>query len=189
LTVSRDRAHIILGISAIMFFTVHGLYIIFMKSESWGNLLWTCHLGTVLIGIGCIARIATLNAAGLLWLVLGDFMWILYLTGGGELYLTSPLTHVGGLIIGILGARILGIPRFSWIVALVLMAGVQQACRWVTTESDNINLAFKVHEGWETMFPDYTWYVLLLLGISGLTFYSFQVIFRIVLNTKSLVQD
>jgi hypothetical protein len=144
----------VLFLPAVFFYSTHGGYILVTGAPS--NLLWACHLGALVAGFGILFRLPSLNAVGVMWLGLGNIMWLLYLLGKGEFMVTSVLTHVGGLIIGIMGIYQMGMPRFSWVKALAALAALQQLCRWITVEKENVNLAFRVHEGWEKMFPSYS---------------------------------
>ena len=66
---------------------------------------------------------------------------------------TATLTHVGALVIGICGVRLLGLPRGSAWKALAGYLGLWVLTRAVTPASANINLAFHVHPGWEQSLP------------------------------------
>jgi len=172
MTTSSNRKRIALGALAICFYAIHGIIWIFRGVPS--NLLWACHIGSLAVGLGLIFHIARFNAIGVLWLGLGNVMWILYLAGGGTFEVTSPLTHVGGLIIGILSLRDTGFPKRSWLWALIGLAVLQQISRWITVEAENINLAFRVHPGWEGIFPSYGIYLAFLLVMAGLVFFVLE---------------
>ena len=165
-----------LGIAAILFYFIHGGFWIWKGAPD--NLLWICHLGSFSIGAGLLVRRSRPIGVGVVWLGLGNFMWALFLLGGGEFEFTSLLTHVGGLIIGIIGAFQLGMPRFSWLWGLAGLGAVQQLCRWVTSAKENVNLAFRVHEGWETIFPSYAVYFVVLFFFSGVYFWAVESLVR-----------
>ncbi len=74
-------------------------------------------------------------------------MWVLYLLSGEPFIPTSPLTHVLGLAVGLAGARILGFPRHSWVVALAFVAVLMIGCRLFTPRDANVNLAYGPIEG------------------------------------------
>lgn len=161
-----------LGLIAIAFYCIHGCYWIIAGEPS--NLLWACHLGSLFAGLGLMLRIAVLNAVGVLWLGLGNAFWLLYLIGGGDFILSSAGTHIGGIIVGIIGVRLLGLPGMSWLWALAGLALLQFISRHTTVAKENINLAFRVHEGWENIFPVFGIYIAFLLVIATLSFISFQ---------------
>lgn len=128
------------------------------------EVLWACHLGSLLVGIGILTGWPLLNAVGFLWLCVGDAMWALDLASGAALMPTSLLTHLGGLSIGLWGLSRFGMPRHSAWLAILGFAGLQQLCRWVTPAASNVNLAHDVWAGWEEAFPSYLAYEAMLLA-------------------------
>lgn len=110
--------------------------------------IWVCHLSALLVGVALIVGSARMNAAGLLCLTVGFPMWVLYLFSGEPFIWTSPLTHVLGLVLAIIGARALGgIPRYTGLAALIFVAVLMIAARLFTPEDANVNLAFGPMEG------------------------------------------
>ncbi len=174
------RKTTLLGVMAICFYIIHGAYWIFLGVPS--NLLWACHIGSLAVGFGLIGQRPLLNSIGVLWLGLGNIIWYIYLIGGGSFEWTSPLTHVGGIIIGIIGLFKMGIPKKSWIWALMWLAVLQHLSRWITPEKENINLAFRVHEGWESVFPSYAIYLISLFLIAGIVFFTLEKLFGKLVN-------
>lgn len=165
-----------LGILVVVFYLSHAVVNILDGTPA--NLLWACHIGALMVGIGLLLRNSWINAIGVLWLCLGNGMWILYLIGGGDFFFTSALTHVGGLVIGLVGIDYMGIPRFSWLWALILLFGLQHLCRMVTPEHENVNLAFRIHEGWERIFPSYSVYIIFLTTVACAVFVIVEVVLR-----------
>ena len=156
------------GALACAFYAVHaGVHLARGHPE---ELLWACHLGALWVGLGLLLRQPALHAIGFLWLCVGTVLWGIGLAGGGELIPTSLLTHVGGLAVGGLAVWTLGMPRHSWWRALLAFLVLQQLCRWLTPAAANLNLAHAVWPGWETRFPSYLLYQLMLLAIAGASF-------------------
>ncbi|HPN10957.1 MAG TPA: hypothetical protein PLA65_02780 [Spirochaetota bacterium] len=165
---SGGKRRIVLGSAAWAFYAVHAAALLYL-GEWWG-MFWGCHVASILIGFGLLLERPALNAAGVMRLVLGDFMWVLYLAGGGDLYPTSILTHVCALLVGLLGVRMMGVPRHAWALALSMMLALAAITRLATPARENVNLAFRVHEGWEGIFPSYPLYVLMLLSLTAALF-------------------
>jgi len=134
------------------------------------NLLWACHLGTLLVGGGLLFSSAATNAVGVLWLCLGIPLWILDLRAGGELVPTSILTHLGGLAIGAWGVRRLGFPAYAALPAVAGLLALNLVSRQVTPPAENVNLAFAVWHGWEGYFPSHPLYIATLLAGSAVAF-------------------
>ncbi len=148
------------GIMAITFYVAYSVY--FSYFNNFLNMLWICHAACFIVGIGLLCNWPYVNATGFLWLIFGVPMWLLNVFSGEIVFITSIFTHVGGLIISIIGLFLLGIPRYSWLIASVSMAGLYLLTRVITPPELNINLAFSVWKGWEEMFPSYFWYIVML---------------------------
>jgi len=142
------------------------------------NLLWTCHLGCLLVGVAVLAGRPGPCAVGVLWLVLGNILWLINLAGGGEFIFTSQLTHLGGLLVGLWYARRAGFPRGSWLRALAGMTVLHVLSGFITPARENVNLAFRVFDGWEKTFPDFQVYRLFLLAVSAVLFLAVELLLR-----------
>jgi len=157
-----------LGIVAFLCYAIHGAVHVLRGTPY--DLLWGCHIAALLVGFGLLLRNPTLNAIGFLWSCLGLPLWIIDIATGGEFIPTSPLTHLGAFFLGFYGVRRMGMPRGAAIKALAAMAALWAICRAVTPPAANVNLAFRVHEGWEAYFPSYALYFAMLLVITGAIF-------------------
>jgi hypothetical protein len=164
------------GSAAIIFYAAHATTWLLRSAPA--NLLWTCHLGCLLVGIAVLANYPAANAVGVHWLVLGNILWCINLAGGGEFICTSQLTHLGGLLIGLWYARRASFPRGSWRKALAGIAALHLLSGFVTPAAENINLAFRVFEGWEKIFPDFQVYRLFLLAAAAGLFYAVELALR-----------
>jgi len=160
------------GNAAVLFFLTHAATWLLRGAPA--NLLWACHLGCLLIGIAVLSNCPVLNAIGVHWLALGNILWCINLAGGGEFIFTSQLTHLGGMLIGLWYARQAGFARGSWLAALAGIAALHVLSGFVTPARENINLAFRVHEGWEKIFPDFQVYRLFLLAAAAALFYALE---------------
>lgn len=123
------------------------------------------------VGVGWLAAWPRLVALGALFLTLGLPMWLLDVATGGEFLATSVLTHAGGLVLAVLGLRAFGVPRGVWWQGVLAMIALQQVSRWTTPPALNVNLAHRVHAGWEATFPSYPVYWALLFALHGAAFY------------------
>lgn len=141
------------GACAIAFFLIHGVW--HALYGFMGNLLWACHLGALLVGLGLLFSSAGLNAAGVLWLSTGTPLWFGGLFAGATLFPTSVLTHVGGLAIGLYGVQRLGFPRGVWWKTLAGLAVLHVASRWMTPEDKNVNAAMGIWNGLDRYLPSH----------------------------------
>jgi len=161
-----------LGLLGISFYGLHAAQLI-GRGEA-ADLLWACLLGSLGVGLGLLLRSPWLNGIGFLWLGVGVVFWLLYLAGGGEMLLTSPLPHVGGLVLGWIGVRRLGLPRGLWRKAGVSLAVVYALSRLLTPARANVNLAFSIHPGWEPYFPSHAVYALCVFGVYVASFFAIE---------------
>jgi hypothetical protein len=97
---------------------------------------------------------------------------------GGEIIPSSFLSHLGGLALGVLAVRRLGWAPGAWWMALAGQVAMLLVSRVVTPAERNINLAFRVWEGWEDWFPSYALYFYTLLALSGAGYLALTWIFR-----------
>lgn len=138
---------------------IHGL--VHVRRRQPEHLLWTCHLGAVLVGAGLITGSALPVAVGVEWLCLGNILWAVELALGGEFMPTSLLTHVGALAAGLAGLRALGVPPGSWKAAAVGVAALYVVTWFATPSRSRVNLVHGVRRGLERVFPSYPVYVAL----------------------------
>jgi hypothetical protein len=151
----------VLGCAAIVFYGAHAAT--WLQRGAPANLLWTCHLGCLLVGIAVLAGRPLANAVGVHWLALGNILWCI---------------NLAGLLIGLWYARRAGLPKGSWLKALAAIAVLHVLSGFVTPARENINLAFRVFDGWEKIFPNFQVYRLLLLTSAAVLFYAVERILR-----------
>lgn len=165
-----------LGLVAALFYAVHaGWHVAHGRPE---DTVWACHLAALAVGGGLMARAPALCGIGVLWLSLGVPLWIIDLAGGGEFIVTSPLTHLGGLAIGLWGIRRLGMPRGLWWKAVAALLTLVGLSRLATPAASNVNLSYHVPPGWESIFPHHGLYILLLTAVSAGVFRLVEGILR-----------
>jgi hypothetical protein len=177
-----EKRFTFLGYLSVLFYIIHSVSWIIKGVPA--NLLWTCHLASLFIGIAVIFRIPLLNSLSVLWLSIGNIIWTIYLTSGGDFEPTSTLTHWGGLIVGLIGVRKMGMQKYSTIWSLAVLLIIQQLSKFITPESENINLAFRVHETAEKTFSSYTIYFFFLALVSTSCFLVMELLCRKFLNPE-----
>jgi hypothetical protein len=162
-----DARRLVPGLAAISFYAFHLRH--WIKLQKLENILWACHIGCLLIGISCLAAWPLGNAIGLLWLLPGIFLWVLYLKGGGLFSLSSLFIHIGGSSLGVWGALVFGFPAGAWWKAGVAFVLLILLSRCVSSIAENVNFSRKVWQGWESRFPSYRFY------IAGIVFGAFAI--------------
>jgi hypothetical protein len=170
------KIRITAGALAIAFFLIHAAALVHAGEHD--HIIWSCHLGCLMVGIGLLNRLPWLYAIGFFWLTMGVPLWLLNVLTRHEYMLTSTLSHMGGIIIAVYGLRFIQIPRFAWAAATAGLVVLGILTRLVTAPVANVNLAFAVWAGWEDQFPSYCWYVIMLLAIAAFTFWMLEFIVR-----------
>jgi len=108
------------------------------------QLLWVCHVAALGVGLGLLSGRRWLNAMGVLVLLVGTPAWAANLFIAGTFLPTSLLPHVGGLVLGLVGLKLLGPPESDWWKALALVALLLLVSRAVVPEADNVNLVYGI---------------------------------------------
>ena len=165
-----------LGCLALACYAVHaGFHLYHGRPE---DLLWACHMGAAVVGLGLLLSSATMNGVGVLLLCMGTPLWLLDLAGGGEFYPTSCFTHLVGLAIGIYGVYRLGMPRGTWWKASITLVALIAICRVITPEHANVNVAFAIQRGWESYFPSHGVYLTAMIAEATVYFLVLEVLVR-----------
>jgi hypothetical protein len=113
-----------------------------------------------------------LIGAGTGWTLIGFPLWLYYVILSGDWKISATLFHICGPIVGILAMRNFRLPKYTWIFAEFVGVALYGLARLLTDEALNVNAAFRVYEGWEGIFPNYAWYVVIMLVGYGAFFFA-----------------
>jgi len=172
----NERRALWLGAAALGCYAVHATFHLFHGSPA--DLLWMCHLGAAVVGVGLLCASNITVAVGTLFLSLGTPLWFIDLAGGGEFYPTSCFTHIGGLVMGLYAVRRFGLPAGSWWKATLALIFLMVVCRFVTPAQANVNLAFSMYPGWEKVFSSYPPYISTMIAIAAIYFLIVEFVLR-----------
>ncbi len=158
----------------------HSCNTIFYENPQY--LLFVCYTANLLVAIGIICRWRLIFGMGFLWTVAALPLFIYdnsYESVSSTLAAilcrcTCMLFHVSGFIVGLLVLKFYRLPKFTWLAALGLGLALQVLARSFSDESLNINAAFRVYQGWEGVFSDYTVYTITMLLSFGISFILLQ---------------
>lgn len=170
------RSMVKLGLAAICCYAIHAAFHLLHGRPE--ELLWSCHLGALLVGIGLLCSSAITSGIGLLFLLMGTPLWLLDLAGGGVFYPTSCFTHLGGLAIGLYGAWRFGLPFGTWWKAVLALITLILVCRLVTPPRANVNVAFAIYPGLEKVFPNHPIYLATMMCLAAGYFLVSEVVLR-----------
>jgi DMSO reductase anchor subunit len=128
------------------------------------DMLWACHLATLLIAVACLARVYWLASIGLLFhLSLGIPAYLIDAIVTWSTTWTSILAHVFPSIVGLLIVRRYGYAKHN-VAKTFLFVLLSQLLAYVATPpAQNVNLAFFVWEPVAAWFPSVWLYRLLNL--------------------------
>jgi len=174
-----DRRRRLLGLLPLAFFGAQGIH--YWQTGEPGHMLWMCNIGNLLLALGLFLGKARLMRVAVIWLIPGVAVWFVYVVptwgmlltgkfGVTELIgvLSSTLAHLGGLSVGILVLRRIGMDHRAWLWAFGWYFFIQMLSRFVTPAALNVNVAHRIQDGWEQTFSSYLrfWLVLtLLIGV------------------------
>ena len=146
-----------------------------------GHMLWMCNIGNLLLAIGIFLEEAILIRVAVMWMVPGVVVWLMYvvptwgmlLTGRlsfGQLFgvLSSTLAHIGGISVGLVVLRKIGMDGKAWFYAFIWYFVAQLLSRLMTPADMNVNLSHRIQDGWEQTFSSYWKFWLLLTLLVGL---------------------
>lgn len=167
-----------LGIAAIVCYTIHAGY--HLVSGHPEHILWACHLGALIVGVGLLTEKPVVAGIGTLFLCMGTPLWLMELLAGGAFMPTSIFTHVGGLVIGLVGTYHVGLPRGTWWKSVAALAALIALARLVTPAEANVNIAFDVQAGYENYFPSYPVYLVTMIVSAAAYFFTAQFLMRYV---------
>lgn len=129
------------------------------------ELWWPCNVAQVFLIVGCALRKPRPVAIATTWLTTGLPLWLLTALMENELPVTSILTHIGGLFVGVLAVLRLGWPPRTWRWVVVCHFALLAASRLFTRPEHNVNLAFAVQPGWESTFTSHPLYLVMMTAL------------------------
>ena len=160
----------LLGILPLAFFLAQAIH--YWRFGQFGNMLWMCNIGNLAMAIGILADQRSLIRLAAVWTIPGLFIWFWYVVMQHEVFATSTLAHVGGVIVGMVALNIIRVDRWTWLYAFGWYLALQFVSRWVTPPDLNVNAAHHVYSGWQQIFNAYWkfWLVMSLVVALGLWF-------------------
>ena len=178
----------LLGLLPLSFFVIHG-----SRHVAAGHayeLFWACTTASLLIGLGILTDTRRLTASAVLWLPIGNVMWIYDAVHTGLIMWTSLLTHVGTMLIALWSLRSQGFPRGSFVTATLLGMLLQLISHYVTPYQSNVNVSQFIYPGSESLFPSYGHYVAATWVLCCASFYLIEKLcLRILPSPSSALVD
>lgn len=152
----------------------HAIYTVLNLSPQY--LLFVCYTANLLVGIGVIFGVRYLIGIGFFWTLTALPLYVCYMFCTSDITPSGIAFHLCGVYIGLVALRQYRMQRYTWLAAISMGYFWQLLARWFTDPEPNINAAFRVYQGWEKMFSDYTVYNTIMISGFALVFIIIQVI-------------
>jgi hypothetical protein len=156
----------ILGLFPLAFFFAQANH--YWGINELGHMLWMCNIGNLVLAIGLFFNNALLIRVAVIWMFPGLAVWLVYVALAWGMFLSSTLAHVGGMIVGLVAIRRVGMDQTAWRFALGWYLIVQFLSRLLTPANLNVNVAHSVEEGWRQTFNGYWKFWVVLTVITAL---------------------
>ena len=156
----------ILGLFPLAFFFAQANH--YWEINELGHMLWMCNIGNLVLAIGLFLNNALLVRVAVIWMFPGLAVWLVYVALAWGMFLSSTLAHVGGMIVGLVAIRRVGMDQTAWRFALGWYLIVQFLSRLLTPPNLNVNVAHSVEEGWRQTFNAYWKFWVVLTVVTAL---------------------
>src|SRR6266705_2318842 len=156
----------LLGFLPLAFFIAQVIH--YWRFGGLGNLLWMCNVGNLLLAIGLFLDHRELIRAAAIWTIPGFVVWVRYVLLDYGFLFSSTLAHVGGIIVGLIALRRVGMDRTAWLYASAWALFMQMAARLLTPPELNVNISHNIQPGWERYFTSYWKFWILLTMATAL---------------------
>jgi len=160
---SPDIGLRLLGLLPLLFFVAQGIH--YWRINQLGHMLWMCNIGNLLLAIGLFLENALLIRIAIIWMIPGFVLWFLYVVMAWGIFFSSTLAHVGGIVVGMIALRKVGMDRRAWLYAFGWYLLIQLLSRLLTSSDLNVNLSHRIQSGWEQTFSAY-WQFWLALSLA-----------------------
>lgn len=181
-----DTRFRLLGLLPLIFFLVQAIH--YWRYGGLGHLLWMCNVGNVLLGIGLLLGHRELVRAAAIWTIPGLGIWIYYVLMASGFYFSTTLAHVGGIIVGLIALRRVGMDRLAWVWAFAWHLVMQVVTRLVAPPELNVNVVDRIQPGWDRVFGSYWMFLLVGSAVLALCLWAIGKLFYFIWPAESAVE-
>jgi hypothetical protein len=157
----------LIGLLPLGFFLAQTIH--YWRYGGLGNLAWMCNVGSLLLAVGILLEHRELIRAAAIWTIPGLPIWIWYVWLNGSPPLSSTLTHVGGLVVGLIVLRRVRMDRTAWLYAFLWYLFMQAVARTLTSPDLNVNVVHRIQPGWESRFGSFWKFWIVMTVAVGIT--------------------
>jgi hypothetical protein len=131
-------------------------------------MLWMCNIGNLVLALGLFLMNVPLIRVSVIWMIPGFVVWAIYVVWAWGAFFSSTLAHVGGLAVGIIALKKVGMDSRSWFYAFVWYIAMQVISRVFTPANLNVNIAHSIDPAWQRTFNSYwKFWLVLTLATAG----------------------
>lgn len=165
-----------LGFLPLAFFLGQAVH--YWRINELGHMLWMCNIGNLLLAIGIFLNHALLIRVAFMWMVPGLVVWLVYVVFAWGVFLTSTLAHVGGIMVGLVALKRVGMDKWAWAYAFLWYLVVQLLSRLFTPRALNVNLSQVIDPGWRQTFDAYWKFWLVLIAVAAVILWILGAVFN-----------
>ncbi len=145
----------------------HGYYTVGLHPH---YLLFVCYASNLLLVIGMVVGSGLLVGTSFGWILIALPLWLYDAVLNSNWQISGIAFHMAGVFVGGLAIKDYRMPKYTWCAGLGLGILLQFLSGRFTEESLNVNAAFRVYDGWEGTFSNYTIYILTMVFGFGVFF-------------------
>ncbi len=134
----------LVGVLPFLIFFSRLIQYISVNTPDW--IIYSCHVSTLLLGIGMVIGSAWAIRVAAIWLVIGLPMWIIDACVTQVIWFASVYSHVGGFALALYAISKVRATGRSWLLALLWFVGLQLLTRFTTRPELNVNFAHTPYE-------------------------------------------
>ena len=165
-----------LGVFPLVFFFAQAAH--YWRIQQLGHMLWMCNIGDLLLALGLFFRQPVLIRVAGIWMIPGFVIWFRFVVLEWGLFLSSALAHIGGILVGMIALKKVGVNRESWLYAFAWYLLVQVISGLFTAADLNVNLTHKIQPGFESAFSSYWQFWLTVAAATALVLWLLTLLFN-----------
>lgn len=149
----KTRQFQLVGVLPFLIFFSRLIQYISVNTPDW--ILYSCHVSTLLLGIGMVSGSAWAIRVAAIWLVIGLPMWIIDAWLTHVIWFASVYSHIGGFALALYAISKVRATGRSWPPALLWFVGLQLLTRFTTRPDLNVNFAHAPYELFKSTYGGY----------------------------------
>ncbi len=138
------------------------------------QVLWMCHLANLILAAGLFLANPLIVRVAVILLVFGVPPWVVDMFVIKIITPVSIVSHLGGMIVGLLAIAKTGMRPWTWPAAIAFFVIVQVLCRFVTPAALNINTSHRVYDIFKSIVSSYPLYWLISTAVLAVSLWVIE---------------